>query len=645
MKQRAMPLALLLCASACEDTLPLELMTAEQPLRAALAVSGDTAAAESFRLLAAARDDQGSTRLTLGWDPPSELVEALRVERSTAAEGPWEEVATLSPAETLFELEQPATVAAFYRLVEVGGGASVASAPLRALSVAALEYHLEAQDVPGIPFPTSLFGVVRYPEALDEGPFPLVVLLHGNHENCRDPLTLDEQCVTQTAETCGEGLDTVPNAFGYTYLQDTLAAQGFVTVSVGANALNCRNDGVDGFITERAKLLVEHLRRWSLWSSGDEAPFGPLFSGRVDMQRVSLFGHSRGATAVSRMSTELQQTPVAGVSLASLFALAPPDDGSPNPDGVRFATLLPGCDADIPGLEGAAIYERAIEDLGPDPHAQVLIVGANHNFFNTEWRIDENELVDERDVVCRPDQQIGATAQRATLQTILSDWVLRASTGASLPDYMRADADTPRVIEDAAEAELDLRWSYAAPERFIIDNFSQSDPDFNDLGGANTYEGFTRVDWFGNCGSRCFFLPSRQNAPRLVWNGAATARFDLLGLDATDFATLSLRFAASPQASSIDPGSTEHDFTIALSDDAGHRASLSLREVGRLPHGYPTATNPREVFSTVRVPLAELLEREPALNLSALRALELVMPGPGSSIGAVWLADFELVNE
>ena len=51
---------------------------------------------------------------------------------------------------------------------------------------------------------------------------------------------------------------TTPNAEGYVYLMETLAASGYVTVSVSANALNCRDD----FIPERTQLLLEHLRRW-----------------------------------------------------------------------------------------------------------------------------------------------------------------------------------------------------------------------------------------------------------------------------------------------------------------------------------------------------------------------------------------------
>jgi hypothetical protein len=69
--------------------------------------------------------------------------------------------------------------------------------------------------------------------------------------------------------------------------------------------------------------------------------------------------------------------------------------------------------------------------------------------------------------------------------------------------------------------------------------------------------------------------------------------------------------------------------------------------VGRLAHGYPTLAQgrPQDVLSTLRIPLAELIAREPSLDTTRLGESELSYPGPGSSIGSVWLADVELAIE
>lgn len=626
--------------------LAFALFTAECFVGGCLPAAGPSST-DTFRVISASLASDATTDITLGWEAPANpAVTALRIERSATPSGPWTAIAELAPSTLLFtDGEMPGPVA-HYRLVELVAEVPIEfSDPLRVLSVADLEYQLENEVVPGIDFATSLFGVVRHPTDLSDGPYPLVLLLHGNHGNCRDPQTREDVCVTQTTQDCNEpGFVTTPNAHGYVYLQETLAAQGFVTVSLGANALNCRNQS-SNFVAERTQLILEHLRRWSTWNGPGAPPFGTLFSGAVDLSRVSLFGHSRGGAAVSRSPAQLQATPIASVSLASAFALAPTDDLTPDPSGERFAGLIPGCDGDVRDLVGVRHFDRTLFDTAdPNPRAQVFFIGANHNFFNTEWLNDENMDPDVMPV-CSPEQQVGGPAQRALLETAFSDWVLRATENAGLPDYMRTDAGTPEVIEAWAESALDLRWSYAATSRLVIDDFrTRSDPDFNTLLGLNTYTDFAELTWFDSCPQSCRF-PHRKQALRTTWSGPANASIDGFDLDASAFPTLSMRFASSVQAIAVDPGTVEHDFTIRVRDTAGAVAEVSLASTGRLAHGYPALAAVQDVLSTVRVDFAEFLADNAQLDLSHLMAVEFAMPGNGSSTGAVWLSDIELVSE
>lgn len=650
-------LALALSSAACGDTVSFlspeaERLTRGQALEACDAAgsceAGDTrSSASTFRVLAAALAADDTTDVTFGWAASTDPeVSASRIERSATPSGPWSELGELPPSATLFTDAGLSGSVAYYRLVELAAGVEVAiSEPLRVLSVAALEYHLEGEMVPGIDFATSLFGVVRHPSDLDSGPFPLVVFLHGNHGNCRDPETLEDVCVTQTSEICEQpGFVTAPNAQGYRYLQETLAAQGFLTVSLGANALNCRND-LSGFVPQRTQLILEHLRRWSVWSGAGAPPFGTLFSGAVDMTRVSLFGHSRGAEATSASPAALRATPIDGVSLASVFATAPTDFVSPNPSGVRFAGLIPSCDADVSDLVGVRHFDRTqLAPSNANPRAQVFFIGANHNFFNSEWLRDDNQEPDV-DPVCSPEQLVGGPAQRAAFEPVFSDWIQSAANDAPLPPYMRADDDTPEAIDDWAETELDLRWSYGASARFVLDDFqTRSDPDFNTVGGQNTYTDFAAVTWFDSCSQSCRF-PHRKQDVRTTWNGPANAQIEILDLDATAFDVLSMRFASSVQAIPVDPGTVEHDFSIAVRDTTGALAEVSLASVGRLAHGYPAVAPVRDVLSTVRVSFTDLLAINPELDRAHLAAIELVMPGNGSSTGAVWLSDLELASD
>ena len=93
-------------------------------------------------------------------------------------------------------------------------------------------------------------GRVWYPEG--EGPFPLVLIVHGNH-NMRefsDP--------------------------GYAYLGELLASRGFILVSVDENFLN---GGIRGENDARGWMLLQHLRQWRRFNDSTGSPF----AGKVGM--------------------------------------------------------------------------------------------------------------------------------------------------------------------------------------------------------------------------------------------------------------------------------------------------------------------------------------------------------------------------
>ena len=113
-------------------------------------------------------------------------------------------------------------------------------------------------------------GTVWYPEG--DGPFPLVLIVHGNHrmQEYSDP--------------------------GYAYLGELMASRGFIFVSVDENffngafmsGLSRENDG-------RGWMLLQHLKVWRAWNQDTENPF----FGKVDMDNIGLIGHSRGGEAAA----------------------------------------------------------------------------------------------------------------------------------------------------------------------------------------------------------------------------------------------------------------------------------------------------------------------------------------------------------
>lgn len=602
----------------------------------------DVFAVEGMRIIAGQLTDAGQTEITLAWEPsPSAVATGYRVETAPEPDGPWAAVGTVGAGEQLFThaLTDPA---AWFRVVtESPLGDGGATAPRRAFTVQDELYDLRNVPVPGIPFDTTLYGVVRHPVALGEGPFPLVLVLHGNHGNCRSPSDPnDDFCSTSIDHECAfAGQLTAPNAEGYDYMLDTLAAQGYVTVSISGNAMNCRDD----FIFERAQLIVEHLRRWSDWQGG-AGDLGGVFGGALDLSRVGLVGHSRGGDAVSNVPGVLDAAPIPGLQVVSVFAVAPTDFHDVVVRDTNLAVLLPACDGDVSSLAGLQHYDRSVGYFDGVEHAQVLYVGANHNFFNTEWRQSEWADYPGTHPFCEPAPDPLKLAQTRMLAATLGSWFGTTMQDEATEAFVRAERPSPTAFDAWTQSTLDLRWSYSSTDRVTLDDLTgPGTPGTNDLGGANTFS-----DWFlwqvcqaAGCDAA---YPHLRNSARLLWEQGHVplARFELQGYDASAAGTLSLRVVS--RLSTLNNGLVEQDFYLRVVDTAGNQAQLPLSDVKVLRHLYPQTNDAIwEVLETVRVPVERLLEVEPALDLASLEALEFEMTALDRS-GSVIVTDLEFAQ-
>lgn len=223
-----------------------------------------------------------------------------------------------------------------------------------------------------------LNGTVWYPEG--DGPFPLVLIVHGNHpmSDFSDP--------------------------GYAYLGEHLASQGYIAVSVDENFTNglVFFDGEFAEMPLRAWLLLQHLTQWQSWH---ETPGNP-FSGQVDMDHIALIGHSRGGEAVA-WAEYLNRQPMAPISAVStpddfgfgiraVVSIAPsdayagPGGRKPALDHANYLLLAGGHDSDTFMLYGQPQYNRArLHDNPGGFKALAYVYQANHGQFNSVWGVED----------------------------------------------------------------------------------------------------------------------------------------------------------------------------------------------------------------------------------------------------------------
>ncbi|MFN8122436.1 MAG: hypothetical protein U0237_08410 [Thermoleophilia bacterium] len=280
-----------------------------------------------------------------------------------------------------------AAVAAVAALVPSAAAAATDFGTPGPYQVQHLTYRLPSLKVPDYAVPLEVEGEVVAPVGAP-GARPLVMVLHGMHRTC-----LKRSDITAFAPgrgwPCPPGWVPVGNHIGYRWLLRLLASQGDVAVSISANSVNAQNNDVPASgAVERSLLVRHHLRLWARWATTGGDPWGGVMQGAVDPQRVVLVGHSRGGEGVAQASANAR--PDDPFRVRGLVLIAPTHFGKQVTPGVDELVVLPYCDGDVNDLEGQG-YVDGRRDLVPgDPtvRSALLVLGANHNYFNTTWATD-----------------------------------------------------------------------------------------------------------------------------------------------------------------------------------------------------------------------------------------------------------------
>ncbi|MFQ3214325.1 MAG: dienelactone hydrolase [Marivirga sp.] len=252
---------------------------------------------------------------------------------------------------------------------------------------------------------------VWYPEG--EGPFPLALIVHGNHsmQDYSDP--------------------------GYAYLGELLASKGIILASVDENFINGSWSDIFGGLDEendaRAWLLLEHLKVWHEWNETEDN----VFYKKIDTSNIALIGHSRGGESVAHaaMFNKLPFYPDdASVkfdynyNIKSIMAIAPVD-GQYEPgnsktvvEDVSYFVMHGAQDADVTSFLGSQQYERVnFKDSLYHFKSGIYVYGANHGQFNTSW--GDNDMGNPFVGFLNRKQLLSAEDQREIAQVYISSFL------------------------------------------------------------------------------------------------------------------------------------------------------------------------------------------------------------------------------
>jgi hypothetical protein len=509
------------------------------------------------------------------------------------------------------------------------------------LSVTREEYNFgDSAFVPsGFPGPVELIASIHYPTNLAAGPFPVIVFLHGRHATCfvgGGSALLQWPCTSNNSQP-------IPSYRGYDYVAEVLASHGYVVVSVSANGINAVDNSVfDLGAQARAELIQRHLDILRTFNTTGGAPFGNKFVGKFDLTRVGTMGHSRGGEGVVR-HYGLNQELGAPYGIKAVFPLAPVDFNRFVVNNAALNVLLPYCDGDVSDLQGVHFYDDARYNVPGDqaPKHYELVMGANHNFYNTIWSPSSpfpgaaNDWLafvpgghsDSQCGTVKGNQRLTEAQQRGTGLAYMTAF-FRAYVGGEtqfLP-ILTGDAPPP-----ASAQTNNLFVSYHAPDnpnlRFDVNRLlNDTNLTVNTLGAAATQVALTPYELCGGEAPQATTcLPDQSNArqPHTTPSARSSARGlsqlktgwnNLTGNYKNDlpttlgnvsgFQALQFRIAVN-FADARNLAGLAQNFRVVLTDSSGGTSSVRVSDVSSALFFPPGSVGPvpKVVLNTVRVPL------------------------------------------
>lgn len=484
-----------------------------------------------------------------------------------------------------------------------------------------------------------LNGRVWYPSG--KGPFPLVLVLHGNHrmQEFSDP--------------------------GYAWLGALLASRGFICVSLDQNFLNSETfffGSLGNDTAARAWMLLEHLKVWQKWNT--EA--GNPFFGKINMKSIGIMGHSRGGEAVgiAAVFNKLPRYPENpqvlfdyGFRIKAIVAIAPRDQqyrpgGKPaRIQNTSYLVIQGAHDADVTEFEGIRQFNRIqFTDKGPWLKAAIYSYRSNHGQFNTIW--GNNDWDKPYDIVLNKKPLLAGEDQRKWAKVFISGFLeLTLHGDESYRDLFR----DYRTAGDWLPEDIYITRYQDASFKCVCDFEEDADVTTGSVSGVTCLAERTSL-WREEV-LRFRKGKSRENrVVMLGWSGDVsehdggnTPRYSIVLAETEDLKNLTeeallvfsvaesnQRIMRSRRSNLRDKSNEPLDFTVELQDETGNIAAVPVSSVQRIPpliHSRYTKFSSEKHFAgkssdpalqTLEMPVALFRKNNPQFDHTSVKVIRFV---------------------
>ncbi|GIH25032.1 hypothetical protein Aph01nite_33420 [Acrocarpospora phusangensis] len=539
-----------------------------------------------------------------------------------------------------------------------------------------------------------LTGKIYLPDG--RGRKPVVIFLHGRHASCfgsgaanpaRWPCRPSPDSPSQRA--------TIPSYLGYDAPARALAGNGYAVVSISANSINANDNqlAADYGAQARGQLILDTLTMLERADDGDPVVYHDTFTNRdvtlaqaltgditpadlvraFDLNNVGIMGHSRGGEGVVAAATLNDALPLwQQHGIKAVLPLAPVDYDRISLPNAATATILPYCDGDVENLMGQHIVDDSRHSFDDDVlRSAVLVMGTNHNFFNTIWTpggwpsgtADDwvSLATGASDPVCNPSAP-GTTrltaAQQVQVGATYMAGFFRLTLGGEKQFQPLFDGSAV-TAPSTSFAGISVAATQPAKSRTDIATFERADPAVRVSGDATAG---TCVNMGGSGGVQlpqtlphctttlnsaavphwspalwAFNIPSSPML-HLTWtspSGQVSVAVPPAARDISRFEQLSVKMAADEFVA------TGTDVVVSVLDGSGNTwsspvSALNPAAVTRLP-GVSSPWLRKVILQQVTIPTSSLI----GVNLTDVREVRF---SAGTASGGVYLSDLSAEN-
>jgi dienelactone hydrolase len=507
--------------------------------------------------------------------------------------------------------------------------------------------------------PYSLNGTLGMPQG--EGPFPVVVLLHGRHPGCH---FVEE--TNPSPWPCPPGTETRFDQ-GLAYLAQVLTKAGYLTLAPNLNAAYANAYGATSanrtdLVEVRSEQIIDaHLTGLLEAHRGGSADFGVSLEDKADLEQLAIIGHSLGGgIAVRRARQSLEESaqlfngdkfsPIRALLLVSPTpsrSVEKEPQAYELPD-VPTGVVVGGCDRDIYDLSSLYYFEAANTNPRREgPVAALLVPGANHNFFNAAVQQDDYYRQPDNAPLCDP-QQSTLRLSRVEQENFLVDYALKfldqtlnpenhQSSGAEYGSMLQALLPSDQVSQFMALANIAIPKAQQQVVFSPAETASNPSPPLTS-GGLTV----TTCSAFQPCREGITRHPQFPEVLHITWAKAGGQLQFPVSPDGKlqDAQSLHLRVAPMPGASDF---GTSPGFAVVLRDQSGQAVRVeiphSTQALRALPADPAQPQSSLAYPSLVNIPIGQFR----GVDLSRLTAVDLVFDA--GTEGSIYLGEVRFVLE